>query len=119
MPVTARVYIAFIVSMGCAAFGLQIMRFSSSDPLQFWLYFLVTVLTSGFKVRLPMVFATLSVNFLFILVAVAKFSLPEAMALGAAGTVIQCLWRPKVRPRVIQIAFSTCSILLAVMAAHV
>jgi diguanylate cyclase (GGDEF)-like protein/putative nucleotidyltransferase with HDIG domain len=119
MPITARLYIGLIVAMGCAVFGGQTLRFHSPDPLQFWLYFLVTVLTSGFKVRLPMVFATLSVNFLFILVAVAKFSLPEAVALGAAGTVIQCLWRAKVRPRAIQIAFSTCSIILAVVAAHV
>lgn len=118
MPIRARLYIALIIATGCAAFAMQTLHFTSHDPLQFWLYFLVTVLTSGFKVRLPMVFATLSVNFLFILVGVAKFSLPEAMALGAAGTLIQCLWRPKVRPRAVQIAFSTCSIVLATMAAH-
>ena len=118
MPTRARVYIALTITAGCVAFAMQIMRFASHDPQQFWLYFLVTVLTSGFKVRLPMVFATLSVNFLFILVGVAKFGLPEAIALGAAGTIIQCLWRPRVRPRSVQIAFSTCSIILATMAAQ-
>ena len=118
MPIRARLYIALIIALGCTAFTVQTLHFTSHDPQQFWLYFLVTVLTSGFKVRLPMVFATLSVNFLFILVGVAKFSLPEAMALGAAGTIIQCLWRPRVRPRAVQIAFSTCSIVLATMAAH-
>src|ERR1700712_533705 len=115
MPLAARFYITWVIAMGCTAFGVQTMHFSSRDPLEFWLYFLVTVLTSGFKVRLPMVFATLSVNFLFILVGVAKFSLPEAMALGAAGTFVQCLWRPRVRPRAVQLAFSVCSIVLAVM----
>ena len=118
MPTRARVYIALTITAGCVAFAMQIMRFASHDPQQFWLYFLVTVLTSGFKVRLPMVFATLSVNFLFILVGVAKFDLPEAIALGAAGTIIQCLWRPRVRPRSVQIAFSTCYIILATMAAQ-
>ncbi|HXJ40315.1 MAG TPA: HD domain-containing phosphohydrolase, partial [Bryobacteraceae bacterium] len=118
MPIRARFYIALVILSGCTAFAVQAMRFSALEPHQFWLYFLVTVLTSGFKVRLPMVFATLSVNFLFILVGVAKLSLPEAMALGAAGTIIQCLWRPRVRPQAVQIAFSTCSIVLATMAAH-
>jgi diguanylate cyclase (GGDEF)-like protein/putative nucleotidyltransferase with HDIG domain len=95
-----------------------VAHFSSAHPLQFWCYFLVTILTSGLKIRLPMVFATLSVNFLFILVGIVQFSLPEAIVLGVAGTIVQCLWRPRSRPRAIRIAFSTCSIALAVIAAH-
>jgi diguanylate cyclase (GGDEF)-like protein/putative nucleotidyltransferase with HDIG domain len=84
----------------------------------FWFFFAITVLTSGVKVRLPMVTVTLSVNFLFILVAIASFSLPEALAIAAVGTVVQCIWHTTVRPRFIQVAFSTSSICLAVMAAH-
>ncbi len=57
-----------------------------------------------------MVLATLSVNFLFVLVGVALFSMPEAMLLGVAGTIVQCLWRPRVRPQAIQVAFSACSV---------
>jgi diguanylate cyclase (GGDEF)-like protein/putative nucleotidyltransferase with HDIG domain len=34
------------------------------------------------------------------------------------GTVVQCLWRPRSRPKAIRIAFSTCSIAMAVVAAH-
>jgi hypothetical protein len=118
MPIRAKLYIALILAVGIAEFVLQMFHFRSPDPFQFWSYFLFTVLTSGLKVRLPMVFATLSVNFLSILVGIVLFSLPEAMALGVAGTIIQCLWRPRVHPKTIQIAFSTCSIGLAVMAAH-
>ena len=49
---------------------------------------------------------------------IVLFSLPEAILLGVAGTIVQCLWRPRVRPKTIQIAFSACSIGLAVAAAH-
>ncbi len=84
----------------------------------FWCYFVFTLLTSGLKVRLPTVFATLSVNFLSILMGIVLFSLPEAILLGVAGTIVQCLWRPRVRPKTIQIAFSACSIGLAVATAH-
>src|SRR5438105_7420442 len=118
MPTRSKLYIAFILVAGVAEFILQIFHFHSPDPFQFWCYFVFTILTSGLKVRLPMVFATLSVNFLSILVGIVLFSLPEAMMLGVAGTVVQCLWRPRVHPKSIQIAFSACSIALAVMAAH-
>jgi diguanylate cyclase (GGDEF)-like protein/putative nucleotidyltransferase with HDIG domain len=101
------------------AFASQLLRLGPNDAAQFWLYFLVTILTSGLKVQLPMVMATLSVNYLFILVGIVQFNLPQAMILGAAGTLMQCLWRPRVRPKAIQIAFSTSSITLAVMGGHV
>src|SRR5690242_18155085 len=118
MPVRAKLYIALILALGLIGLGQELLHFRSPDPLQFWCYFLVTVLTSGLKIRLPMVFATLSVNFLFILVGVAQFSLPEAIVLGVAGTIVQCLWRPRSRPKAVRIAFSACSVAMAVMAAH-
>src|SRR5580658_5613608 len=118
MPIRARLYIALILAAGTFGLSAQLVHFQSAHPLQFWCYFLVTILTSGLKIRLPMVFATLSVNFLFILVGIVVFSLPEAILLGVAGTIVQCLWRPRSRPKAIRIAFSTCSIAMAVMAAH-
>src|SRR5579872_7051090 len=107
MPIRARAYITFVLALGGITLGAQLTHFQSAAPRIFWLYFLVTVLTSGLKVRLPMVFATLSVNFLFILVGIVQFSPPEAIVLGAAGTIVQCLWRPRVKQRAIQVAFST------------
>src|SRR5580700_10642039 len=118
MPIRARLYIALILAAGTFGVAAELVHFSSAHPLQFWCYFLVTILTSGLKIRLPMVFATLSVNFLFILVGIVQFSLPEAVVLGVAGTIVQCLWRPRSRPKPIRIAFSACSIGIAVIAAH-
>src|ERR1700744_6320708 len=102
MPIRARLYISLILAAGIFAIGEQVTHFQSSHPVEFWCYFLVTLLTSGLKIRLPMVFATLSVNFLFILVGIVQFSLPEALVLGVAGVIVQCLWRAKVRPRPVQ-----------------
>src|SRR6204780_5149132 len=118
MPIRARLYIALILAAGTFGVAEQLTRFQSAHPIQFWCYFLVTILTSGLKSPLPMVFATLSVNFLFILVGIVQFSLPEAIVLGVAGTIVQCLWRPRSRPKAIRIAFSACSIAMAVMTAH-
>jgi len=121
MPTRAKIYISIVLALGCASLILPLVplaQFQSADPWIFWAYFLLTVCTSGLKVRLPMVFATLSVNFLFILVGIVYFSLPQAVVLGAAGTIVQCLWRPHVRPKLVQIAFSTSSVCLAAFAAH-
>ena len=121
MRIAARAYITLVISAAAYVVGSQVPHFQSLDSgsLQFWVYFLVTVLTSGLKLRLPLVMATISVNFLFILVGVAQFGLPEALLIGLAGTLVQCLWKAKVRPRPVQVAFSVASICLAVLAAHV
>src|SRR5580658_288478 len=118
MPIRAKLYIALVLSAGTLGLAAQLIHFRSADYVLFWCYFAFTLLTSGLKVRLPTVFATLSVNFLSILTGIVLFSLPEAILLGLAGTIVQCLWRPRVRPKAIQIAFSACSIGLAVATAH-
>src|ERR1035437_10670181 len=115
MPLRAKFYITLILASGLIGLAVQLLHFAPPAPYFFWFFFLITILTSGLKVRLPMVTVTLSVNFLFILVAIARFTLPEALVVAAAGTVVQCLWQAKARPRVIQVAFSACSICLAVM----
>jgi diguanylate cyclase (GGDEF)-like protein/putative nucleotidyltransferase with HDIG domain len=119
MPIRARLYIALILAAGTIGVAGQLAHFTSAHPVQFWCYFLVTILTSGLKIRLPMVFATYSVNTLFILVGIVQFSLPEAIVLGVAGTIVQCLWRPRSRPKAIRIGFSACSIAMAVTVAHI
>jgi hypothetical protein len=96
VPIRARLYISIVIASGTLELAVQMAQFGSAKPLAFWALFLVTVLTSGLKVRLPNLPTTLSVNTLFIIVAVMEFSAPESMLVGVAGTVVQCLWRPRV-----------------------
>ena len=119
MPLRARLYIALVIASGAGVLVAEMVHFNPANALLLLGVFLATVLTSGWKVRLPSVFATLSVNFLFILIGIVLFSLPEAILLSVAGTIVQCLWRPRHRPQAIQIAFSACSIILAALGAHV
>src|SRR5580704_14200230 len=90
MPLRAKFYIALILASGLIGLTAQLLHFAPPDQTFFWFFFVITVVTSGLKVRLPMVTVTLSVNFLFILVAIARFTLPEALAIAAAGTIVQC-----------------------------
>ena len=118
MPNRAKFYVAIVLSGGTFALLLQLIRFQAPDPLLFGIYFLLTVLASAIRLRLPTVLTTLSVNFLSILVGLVLFNRPEAILLAVAGTVVQSLWRPRTRPEPIHVAFTACSAGLAVMAAH-
>jgi hypothetical protein len=64
-------------------------------------------------VRLPGLKSTISVNFVFILIGIAELSLPETLTLALAATLVQCLWRPKTRPKIIQVLFNASSLLIS------
>jgi len=69
-------------------------------------YCLLAWLSSTLKVRLPGINGTISVNFLFILVAIAEFTFAETVLLASSACVVQCLWRTRSRPRFVQVSFN-------------
>jgi signal transduction histidine kinase len=108
----AKIYIASILLLGLAsAVGAdwRLLR-----PWEFLAVLSVAVLASGMKVRLPGIFGTLSVNYLFILLGVADMTLGEALAIGCGSALVQCLWNAKNRVRVVQAAFSTMNVAVGV-----
>ena len=78
----------------------------SDDLLRFLCNLAVCVLVSGLKVNLPGIKGTMSVNFLFILIGVSQMTLGETMALGCAGTLVQCIWKAKNPVKPIRLLFS-------------
>ncbi len=58
------------------------------------------------KFRLPGIEGTYSVSFLFTLIGIAEFTLPETLVATCLGALIQCVWKAKNRPSIIQILFS-------------
>src|SRR5262249_16842582 len=76
-----------------------------------------------FKIRLPRIRGTMSTNFLFVLIRVTEFTLVETVALAAAGALVQCLWRPRKRPALIQVLFNIStfitSVVLSFSVAHI
>ncbi|HEX3747165.1 MAG TPA: HAMP domain-containing sensor histidine kinase [Bryobacteraceae bacterium] len=86
-------------------------------PWEFLCVFGVAVFASGMKVRLPGIFGTLSVNFLFILLGITDLTGGEAIAIGCASALIQCLWNARKRVKLVQAGFSTMNVAVAVVAA--
>src|SRR6266851_4789999 len=113
--------IAFILTQ--LVFGLPLLpyalfRWQSADPLRFASFLAVALAASLFKVRLPGISATMSANFLFILVGILDLSYPETLLMGCLGGLAQSLWYATPRPRPIQLAFNLANLALSITAAN-
>ncbi len=88
----------------------------STDVARFICYLLIATLGSGFKVRLPRITGTMSVNFFFVLICITDLSLPETLTVACTGVILQCVWRTKTRPDPVKLLFNVANIAIAVSA---
>ena len=108
---TARIFIILTASLGCAITVGALLEWHSSDPLRFVCFFVVALLSAGFKVELPGIDGSMSVNFMFIIVGIFELSLPETLVIGCASAAVQCLWDVKNRPAPVKILFNVFSMM--------
>jgi hypothetical protein len=119
MPKNAKIYIALIVTLGFALLaGCLVFRAEFPDGPRYFSYLLLAVLASTMKVRLPGITGTISVNFLFILIGIADFTLAETLTMGCLAILTQCLWRTKSTPRLMQVAFNVGALSVSIAAAY-
>jgi hypothetical protein len=118
MPTKARLFIALAIIPGLTMLALGVSHWESADPARFTIYFLLALVASTLKVRLPGLTGTMSMNFLFILIGVSQLSFSETLALGAVASVTQCIWKTKMRPSVPQVLFNIAALTMAITSAH-
>ena len=114
----AKTYITAVLSAGGCLLICEMAGFHSDNLTRFFVFFVITLVASGLKVRLPGLQSSISVHFLFVLAAVAHLLLPEVLAAGVAGAMVQSYWRPLKRPNWVQAAFNAASGTLAFSAAY-
>jgi signal transduction histidine kinase len=112
----AKAFIAAVLLLGAAS-ALR-ADWHLGNPWEFVCVLAVAVLASGMKVRFPGIFGTLSVNYLFILLAITDMSSGEAIAIGCGSALTQCLWHAKFRVRPVQASFSIMNVAIAVAASY-
>ena len=114
----ARVYIAgmALVAFACCAFAC--LHWQSTDPVKFVCYVIAALLASSFKVSLPGIEGTLSMNFLFTLIGILEMSLPETLLIGLASTLAQFYWKPARRLKLVQLAFNLSQVTICSAAAY-
>jgi hypothetical protein len=119
IPKKAKVYIRCVIVVGILLLAeAMIVGGRSRDLTRVIAYIALACIVSAWKLRLPKMHGTMSVNFVFILLGVAELSLPETLVMGCLATLVQCVWKSKRRPRVIQLLFNVSAMIISIVTAH-
>src|SRR5215469_16221921 len=114
----ATIFIVTQVLAGLPLLPYALLHWHSDNSLRFASFLAVALGASLFKVRLPGIQATMSANFLFILVGILDLSYPETLLMGCLGGLVQSLWQAKPRPRLIQLLFNFANLAISISLAN-
>ncbi len=106
MSLATRIYVGLVISAGLINLGWAVLNWQSQSLANFSAYLLASMLAATLKVKVPGVNGTMSVNFLFVFLAFLDLGFQETVLMSCAATLTQCFWKPRTRPRPIQVAFS-------------
>jgi hypothetical protein len=113
MSSVAKWYIAGVIASGTGTLLLAARWWSSANLEQFAALLGITIFASTLKVRIPGMTSTISPNFAFLLVAMAFFSFSQVILAALGAALMQSFWRPKGRPRSVQVLFSAAVLMLS------
>jgi hypothetical protein len=117
MPSQAKAYISVIATAAAAILAVVAYQWNPENLQRFLLFFGLAMLASAMKIRLPGFKTTISLNFVFVLVAIARFSLGETVLIGLGGALVQSLWRTQSRPKPVQVLFNAACLTVCTAAA--
>jgi len=116
IPALTFVFTQLIGGLPVLVYAL--VRWHSDDPFRYVCFLAVAMCASVLKVHLPGIKATMSANFLFILVGILDLSYSETVLMGCLGGLVQTLWHANPRPRPIQWLFNLANLALSISAAE-
>ena len=118
MSNTAKTY---AISVAVAGLALSTMFVAAGwdfqDTSRFLVLLLLTSAAALLKVKLPTIEGSISVLFVFLLIGVATMSLAQTLVLAGIATLLQCIWKPKSRPKPVQLLFNIAAVQLSSIAA--
>ncbi len=95
-----------------------LLHWHSDDLFRYACFLTIALFASVLKVNLPGIKATMSANFLFILVGLLDLSYSETLLMGCLGGLVQTMWHANPRPRPIQWLFNLANLALSISAAE-
>jgi putative nucleotidyltransferase with HDIG domain len=117
-PRRATVYIGLVVLAGTVILSHGLSSWSTQDSTRYLSYCAIALLASGMKVTLPGVSGTMSMNFLFVLIGIAEFSLGETLTMGCLGILVQSVFHVKNRLRAVQVVFNVASMACSIQVSY-
>jgi len=118
MDLRTKAYIGLMIVAGMIGLGQGFHDWSCADPAKFLSYLILAGAASGVKIRIPGALGTISLNFIFMLLGVAEFSLGEALLLGTFCALVQSFFHAKKRPTAVQLAFNVSNIAFSIYACY-
>ena len=115
-PAFAFIFTQLIGGLPLVLYAL--LHWHSDDFFRYVCFLTVALFASVLKVQLPGIKATMSANFLFILVGILDLSYSETLIMGCLGGLIQSVWHANPRPRPIQWLFNLANLALSISAAE-
>jgi diguanylate cyclase (GGDEF)-like protein/putative nucleotidyltransferase with HDIG domain len=112
------IYIWFVAVCGAVGVYTAVTHTHAAMSLHVALFALIAVLVSGLKVHIPGITGTMSVGFLFILIAIVEFSITDALLVATGTVVVQYGWHSKERLRLIQLVFNLGNLWVATLSAN-
>ena len=114
MSTKLKAYVSGVIGAGALVLVPALLRWTSPHPRRFLLYLVLAILASLLKMRLPGIAGTYSVNFIFILIGIVHFTLPETLVIGCAAALVQTTLNAKQRPTFVQVLFNMANLILSI-----
>src|SRR6185436_6093213 len=116
MPRKAYAYIVITTAVSLALLSQVFTHWQSENLIRFLGYLLISALSSGLKVRLPGIHGTLSVNFIFIFLAVVELSLSETLVIACVAALLQSCWKARAGRQPAKMFFNFSNMVIAAAA---
>jgi hypothetical protein len=110
MPIAAKRYACSVIAIGSLVLAFSLWNWSSPKLIPFAIYLTLSVAASMVKFTPPGINGTYSVSFLFTLIGITEFTLPETLVATCVGAIVQCFWKVKQRPSTVQVLFSVANL---------
>jgi diguanylate cyclase (GGDEF)-like protein/putative nucleotidyltransferase with HDIG domain len=114
MSFRAKAYLAVIISGGAAVAAWELVHWRPEHLIQIAAFAVIMILGAVMKIHLPGINGTMSVHFLFLLVGISRLDSAAALLAGVSGVIVQCFWKTRTRPKLIQVAFNAANTALAI-----
>ena len=119
MSTRAKKFVSIPAALGVLYLVFMGLHWQSSDPRKFLIYLSIAILCSVFQLKRAGFGTAFSVSMPLVLISIVQLSLAEAVAVGCAAALAQCLWaRAKVSETVLAVGMLATVIAIADFISH-
>jgi len=118
MSYKTKFFISLVIAVGWIELIHNLLAWRADDLTGFLVYFVIAILLSGLKLRLPGVTGTISVCFLFVLIGIVSLNLPQVLLTGCSAVLVQYFWHSSKKLRLVQGLFNVGSAAFAISSSY-